>query len=204
MPFEYPEQKEVSPEKLKEIFEKIEDNSFITKEGLKRPLRRKLYANAQLRKLLLESDEESGEIEIMNVVYEIVNGRKNPEGKMVSIIHQTDQGLIKNFLLKKYNLTEEEVGLEKTPIVDIESSKFMTKTGEKLSKRKTIYATKTLRTMLGIEENEDEVEIGDEVFTVKNGRKLPGQENYSNFVHKKDKDKVLEYLDKKLSQSIGK
>jgi len=196
------EQKEIAIENLIKAFEKIESGEFITSEGLKKPLRKKVYANAVLRGLLFPAGQESGKISILGVDFEVSNGRRNKDSKMVSIIHRADRGIITNYLLKKFNLTKKDINIEIPPIAELETGKFMTQSGEKSPLAKTIYATETLRKMLGVAGDGGEIMIEGEAYQVKMAKKLPGQENYSNFVQPNDRDKVLAYLDQKLSQKI--
>jgi len=196
------EQQEMTPEKLESIFAKITDSEFLIKGGKEtaRPMVRKLYANKALREALLSPGAEKGEIEIMGVRFEVVNGRKTPDGKMASIVHQASQGLVERHLLKKNHVSEDEIGVEIPPLAEIQTGPFQTSAGDRFPKKNTIYATKLLRSMLGIKGEGGELEIEGEKYTIKTGRRSSDDVPYTNYTTKSVKEKLEKYIADKFDE----
>jgi len=196
-PIPTPELKEIATEELKNIFEKIVDSEFQIKGGAEtaRPKVRKLYTNKALRALLLDSEAKSGEIQIMGVTFEVVTGRKKPDGEMASIIHQESQGLVQRYLLSKYGISEEDMDIEVPPLIEVQTGKFNTSVGERFPRKNTIYATALLRDMLEVKVG-DELEIDGETYTIKSGRRLSEDQPYTNYTTKSLKKKLDKHVAK--------
>ncbi len=178
---------------------------FKTKEGMARPSLDNLYLNKTMRRFLLGDENiENGTVEIDGKILKIRQARRSVEdGRLRNMVNPKNIADVKRLLDEKMNLDPE---IAKQTGVTFHCGEFKTKKGLRSPEGRTIYATKALRKLLGIEDVTGTVVINNVAYKVKQARRPGEGDEFANIVHPVEENTVQQFLlgnIKETRQEIG-